>query len=108
MQQHSSHVHADPPGPPASSAVSGPPSLATLRLALARGVGPATVTRLREHLGRDEDVVAAPPRRIADQLGITISEASRLTNAWAAIDPWIEYRRALRGDATILGPADAA
>ena len=95
--------------PPASSArTDHDEEAAALRLALARGLGPATAAALRCAFGSARAAATASPGRLAATLGLEASQACRLAGAIAAADPWLELRRMRRGGARLLHPGHPA
>ncbi|MHC4768849.1 MAG: DNA-processing protein DprA [Planctomycetota bacterium] len=69
---------------------------ATLRLLLARGLGPATLSRLRAHFGSDDAATSATTAQLATIEGIGQTTAAAIRRSLDQADPDQE-RRAMRG-----------
>jgi len=72
---------------------------ATLRVLLARGVGPATLSKLRTRFESDEKIVGAPAARLSDLEGIGPDTAEAIRRAIDQGDP--EAERAAMADAGV-------
>lgn len=72
---------------------------ATLRVLLARGVGPATLSKLRTRFESDEKIVGAPAARLSDLEGIGPDTAEAIRRAIDQGDP--EAERAAMTDAGV-------
>lgn len=72
---------------------------ATLRVLLARGVGPATLSKLRTRFESDEKIVGAPAARLSDLEGIGPDTAEAIRRAIGQGDP--EAERAAMTDAGV-------
>jgi DNA processing protein len=69
---------------------------ATLRLLLARGLGPATLSRLRAHFGSDRAAASAATGQLAEIAGVGAATAAAIRRSLDGADPDQE-RQAMRG-----------
>ena len=90
-----------------SSAPNAPPvadGRASLRVAMAPGIGPATLDALREAFGGDASICRATTAQIADRLGVPPAAAATVVSALAAVEPWMEDRAMRRRGVRLLTP----
>ncbi|MCP3904391.1 MAG: DNA-protecting protein DprA [Planctomycetes bacterium] len=75
---------------------------ATLRLLIAPGLGPATLRRLRRRLGSDAAIVAATPRRLREEAGVSPTSAAAIRHALKSTDPDRERSAMRDGEAQLI------
>jgi DNA processing protein len=105
MQAHPFHGK---PSPVRHATPSAAAIRASLRVAMAAGLGPATIARLRRHFGTDEAVCEATAAAVSGRLDLPPPDAASIVAALAAAEPWSEDRAMRRGAAVLLTPEHPA